>query len=50
MEFTEDLSIISSELEKIHVWDSTGKKWKVSKKNLKCLFKDVQKINQDKNE
>lgn len=50
MEFTEDLSIISPELEKIHVWDSTGKEWEVSKKNLKSLFKDVQKINPDKNE
>jgi hypothetical protein len=49
MEFTEDLSIIFPELEKIHVWDSTGKEWKISKKNLKCLFKDVQKINPDKN-
>jgi hypothetical protein len=48
--YAEDLSIISPELEKIHVWDSTGKEWKVSKKSLKSLFKDVQKINPDKNE
>lgn len=38
-----NLSILSPELEKISVWDSTGKEWKVSRKNLKRLFKDVKK-------
>jgi len=40
-EFTDDLTILSPELEKICVWDSTGKHWKVSRKNLKRLFKGV---------
>ena len=43
-EFTEDLTILSPELEKIYVWDSTGKYWKVSRKNLRRLFKDVKKV------
>jgi len=44
IEFTEDLSILSPELEKIYVWDSTGKEWRVTRKNLKRLFKDVEKV------
>ena len=43
-EFTEDLTILSLELKKLYVWDSTGKYWKVSRKNLKRLFKGVKKV------
>ena len=43
-EFTDDLSILSPDLEKIYVWDSAGKEWKVSRKNLNRLFEDVKKV------
>jgi len=44
MEFTVDLSILSPELQKIYVWDSAGKEWKVSRKNLKRLFRDAERV------
>ena len=44
---TEDLSIFScNELTRIQVWDSTGKKWKVSRKNMRQLLKTAKKTRQ----
>jgi hypothetical protein len=41
---TEDLSIFSQEIKEVKVWDSTGKKWKISRKNLGLLLKNVQEV------
>ena len=38
-EWTPDLSFINDDLEKIHVWDSAGREWKISRKNLRYLLK-----------
>ena len=41
LEFTEDLSMLSSDIQKIYVWDSAGREWKVSRKNLKRLLAEA---------
>lgn len=43
-EYTDDLSILSPNLKKICVWDSAGREWKISRKNLKRLFKDLKEL------
>lgn len=37
-EWTPELSFISDDLEKIYVWDSVGREWKISRKNFKYLL------------
>ena len=45
MEYTPHISeILSHDLEKICVKDSVGREWKVSRKNIKNLFKEVKKL------
>jgi len=41
IEFTEDLSLFSRNIKNIFAGDSTGKNWKISKKNFKQLLKDA---------
>ena len=46
MEYTHNISkILTPALEKICVWDSVGREWKVSRKNLKRLFEDLKQLN-----
>jgi len=40
--YTEDLSIFSYKLIRVHVWDSIGKKWKISRKNFRQLLKTAE--------
>lgn len=40
----ENLSIFSQEIKEVKVWDSTGKKWKISRKNLRLLLKNAQEV------
>ena len=47
-EYSDDLSIISPELEGLHVWDSHGNEWKVSRKNFKRLLKEMEDIDESK--
>jgi hypothetical protein len=44
MEYIEDLSIFSRNIKNVKVWDSTGKKWKISKKNFKRLLKNAKEV------
>jgi hypothetical protein len=41
IEYAHDLSFLNDELETIHVWDSSGKEWHISRKNFRKLMKDV---------
>ena len=44
IEFYDDLSSLSPEVIKICAWDSSGKEWKLRKKNLKRLLEDARKL------
>jgi ABC-type antimicrobial peptide transport system permease subunit len=44
LDYTSDLSILSQNLKTIYVWDSADKKWAVSRKNLKQLFKNAERV------
>jgi len=44
LEYTDDLSIFNRNIKAVKVWDSTNKKWKISKKNLKLLLKNAQEV------
>ena len=43
IELTEDLSVLSSDLKKIYVWDSTGKNCNVSRKDMRRLIESKKK-------
>jgi len=42
--FADDLTILGPEIREIHVWDSTGKTWKLSRKALTRLRTEAQDI------
>jgi len=44
IEYTEDLTVFERNITRVQVWDSTGKKWKISRKNLKRLLKDASEL------
>ena len=39
IEYIEDFSFFSHNIREVHAWDSTGKKWKINRKNLRRLLK-----------
>ncbi len=41
MEYIDNLSIFSRKIKNVKIWDSTGKSWKISRKNLKLLLKNA---------
>lgn len=48
-EITDELEIFSTvEVTSIYIWDSTGKKWKISKKNLKRVLKNAEEVRVEK--
>lgn len=47
IEYTEDLSLFSRNIKNIYAGDSTGKNWKISRKNFKQLLKDAKKVLQE---
>jgi hypothetical protein len=48
IEYTEDFSILESNVIEIHVWDSRDRKWCLSKKELRRLRADLEKLKSDK--
>jgi hypothetical protein len=40
---TDDLSFFDKKVKRVHAWDSTGKYWKNSKKNMRQLLRQVKK-------
>jgi len=40
-EYIDDLSILDDDLETLHVIDSAGRRWKVSKKNLRRMVEEA---------
>lgn len=44
MEWIEDFTIFDQNIKKIYALDSTGKKWKVGKKNLKKFLKEGKEV------
>lgn len=50
IERTEDLSILSSNLKRIFVWDSAGKYWNVSRKDMRRLIESKKKRDKQEKE
>jgi len=44
IEYTDDLTVFKHNITGVQVWDSIGKKWKISRKNLKRLLKDASEL------
>jgi len=44
IEYTHDLKILDADTERIYVWDSSGKEWALSKRQLKELRAERQKL------
>ena len=45
IEFSEELSFFTKyEITTVKVWDSTNKKWRVSKKNLRNLIENAKEV------
>ncbi len=43
-EYTEDLSILDERTKQVFVWDTTGKKWRMSRRELSRLKREVEDL------
>ena len=44
VEHTDDLSLLADDAKKIFAWDTTGKKWSLSRRELRKLQREVQSV------
>ena len=47
VEHTDDLSLLADDAKKIFAWDTTGKKWSLSRRELRKLQREVQSVKVD---